>query len=83
LVDRAQPAPSDARFGAEVTVRNLAGAVRSYRIVGVDEADASRSAIAFVAPLARALLGKRVGDVALVVTPAGEDELEILAIRYD
>ncbi|HYQ16140.1 MAG TPA: GreA/GreB family elongation factor [Polyangiaceae bacterium] len=82
LVRSEEQPQTEARFGAEVTVKNLAGAVRSYRIVGVDEADASRSALAFVAPLARALLGKSVGDVALVSTPAGDDELEILAIRY-
>lgn len=73
----------EARFGATVTVQNEAGLVRRYRIVGVDEADAARSALAFTAPLARALLGKRVGDVAQVTTPGGEDELEILAISYD
>jgi transcription elongation factor GreB len=49
----------------------------------VDEADPTRGALAFVAPLARALLGKRVGDVAVVSTPASEEELEVLAIAYD
>jgi transcription elongation factor GreB len=83
LVTSDQQPRDEVRFGAEVTVKNLAGSVRSYRIVGVDEADAARSALAFVAPLARALLGKRVGDVAAVVTPAGEDELEVLSIVYD
>jgi len=83
LVHPDQQPRDEARFGAEVTVRNLAGAVRSYRIVGVDEADAGRAALAFTAPLARALLGKRVGEAAPVSTPAGEDELEILAISYD
>lgn len=83
LVDAAQQPRDEARFGAEVTVKNLAGALRRYRIVGVDEADAARASVAFVAPLARALLGKRVGDVAPVSTPAGDDELEILAISYE
>jgi transcription elongation factor GreB len=83
LVRSEQQPRDEARFGAAVTVKNLAGAVRTYRIVGVDEADAARSALAFVAPLARALLGTHVGDVARVTTPAGEDELEVLAISYD
>jgi transcription elongation factor GreB len=83
VVHSEQQPRDEARFGAEITVRNRSGVVRSYRIVGIDEADAGRSSLAFVAPLARALLGKRVGDVALVATPAGEDELEVLAIRYD
>lgn len=83
LVERALQPRDQVRFGARVTVRNGSGDERSYRIVGVDEADASSGAIAFVAPLARALLGKRIGEVELVSTPAGEDELEVLAIDYD
>jgi transcription elongation factor GreB len=73
----------EVRFGAKVTVRSGAGAERTYRLVGVDEADAERGLLAFVSPLARALLGKRVGEVALVSTPAGEDELEIARILYE
>ena len=78
----AQP-QDEVRFGALVRVRSGSGKERSYRIVGVDEADAAQGAIAFVAPLARSLLGKRVGETAPVSTPAGEDELEVLAIHYD
>lgn len=81
LVDMAEQARDEVRFGATVTVESDAGEER-YRIVGVDEADAARGRIAFIAPLARALLGKQVGDVALVRTPAGEAELEVVAIDY-
>jgi transcription elongation factor GreB len=82
LVDpRTQP-QDEVRFGASVRLRSESGLERSYRIVGVDEANAAQGAIAFVAPLARSLLGKRVGDACLVKTPAGEDELELLEIRY-
>jgi transcription elongation factor GreB len=82
LVDpRAQPR-DEVRFGASVTLRSESGVERRYRIVGVDEADAAQGAIAFVAPLARSLLGKRVGDVCVVKTPLGEDELEVLSISY-
>jgi len=83
LVDSRLQPKAEVRFGATVDVRDLAGNTRQYRIVGVDEANAAAGAIAFVAPLARALLGKQVGDAAIVKTPAGEDELEILAISYD
>lgn len=83
LVDTALQPRGEVRFGAKIRVRNEAGNERTYRIVGVDEADAANGAVAFVAPLARSLLGKRVGDAALVRTPAGEDELEVLAIDYD
>jgi transcription elongation factor GreB len=74
--------PSEIRFGARVTVRSPAGAERTYQIVGVDEADAGAGRIAFIAPLARALLGKRAGESALVHTPHGEEELEIVRLEY-
>ncbi len=70
------------RFGAHVTLSDEEDAVRSYSIVGVDEADASRGLIAFTAPLARALLGKRVGESARVRTPRQDQELTVTAIDY-
>lgn len=76
------PEPRDEiRFGATVTVDGDGG-VRRYQIVGVDEADAARGKLAFVSPLARALLGTRVGDTARFRAPRGEAELEIIAVEY-
>lgn len=72
----------EVRFGAQVTVRTSAGAERRYEIVGVDEADAAAGRIAFVAPLARALLGRRAGDLVVLRTPRGEEELEIVLVSY-
>lgn len=72
----------EVRFGAAVTVRDEAGKEREYRIVGVDEAKPAQGTIAFVSPLARALLGKKVGDVASVRTPRGDEELEIVRVDY-
>jgi transcription elongation factor GreB len=75
------PAPRDhVRFGATVTVRSAGGGERTYEVVGVDEADIATGRVAFVAPLARALLGKRVGDVVTLRTPRGEEELEVVSI---
>ena len=54
----------------------------TIRIVGVDEADAERGDISWVAPVARALLGARVGDLRRVRTPAGLEEMEVVAIAY-
>jgi len=83
LVDpRSQPHDC-VRFGARVRVRHESGAESEYRVVGVDEADASVGLLAFSAPLARALLGKRVGEVAVLQTPRASDELEVLDIAYD
>src|SRR5206468_1463880 len=73
LVPWPSEAPHEVRFGARVTVRNPAGELRTYQIVGVDEANAGEGRIAFVAPLARALLGKRAGEAALMRTPQGEE----------
>ena len=80
------PPPADrdeVRFGATVTTRDENGAARVVSIVGVDESDPAADLVAFVAPLARALLGHRVGDVVTVRTPRGEDRLEIVSVDYD
>lgn len=80
------PAPADrdeVRFGARVTLRGPSGELREIQIVGVDEADPAAGLIAFVAPLARALLGQRTGDSVAVRTPGGTEELEIVSVDYD
>jgi transcription elongation factor GreB len=83
LVDpRSQPRDC-VRFGAWVRVRHASGTPAEYRIVGVDEADPGAGLLAFSSPLARALLGKRVGDVALLQTPRSSDELEVLEMGYE
>jgi transcription elongation GreA/GreB family factor len=64
-------------FGSTVTFRRGDGRVQTYRIVGEDEADPKAGMISFVSPVARLLMGKVVGDVALV---SGQ-EIEIVAIR--
>lgn len=82
----AAPPPADRdviRFGARVTLRGSDGEVRQVQLVGVDEADAASGRIAFVAPLARALLGRRVGEMATVRAPGGAEDLEVVAIAYD
>jgi transcription elongation factor GreB len=65
-----------------VRVRHESGKESEYAIVGVDEADPVSGRLAFTAPLSRALLGKRVGEVVLLATPRLSEELEILALRY-
>ncbi len=70
------------RFGASVGVEDEGGA-RRFRIVGVDEADPAQGTIAFVSPLARALLGHRAGDTVVFRAPGGEQQLEITAVEYE
>lgn len=72
-----RPASNDVvAFGATVRFSRDDGREQSYRIVGEDEADPKAGTISYVAPVARALTGKSVGDVVTV----GNQELEILAI---
>ena len=79
LVNPSDHPRDEVRFGARVTVRGETGE-RTYEIVGVNEADVEEGRIAFTAPFARALLGKRVGDEVTLRTPRGEEDLEVLAI---
>ncbi|WP_298620801.1 transcription elongation factor GreB [uncultured Zoogloea sp.] len=70
-------------FGATVTVCDVDGdAEQTYQIVGVDEANASEGRISWIAPLSRALLKAREGDVVRFASPAGLREIEVLEIRY-
>lgn len=75
--------PSDrVAFGARVEVVDDAGHEHRYRIVGEDEADPERGLISWVSPLARALHGARVGDSVVWKRPAGDANVEVLAIEY-
>ncbi len=70
-------------FGAWVTLFNLNDeAEHTYRIVGKDELEPSKGYISWVSPLAKAMLGKGLGDVVRVQTPKGEEEFEVIDIRY-
>jgi transcription elongation factor GreB len=70
------------RFGATVELADDDDERRIITLVGEDEADASNGQISWSAPIARALIGAKVGDERLVRLPAGEKSYEILAIRY-
>jgi len=75
--------PDSVRFGVTVDLEDAdSGETVSYRIVGEDEADLARGEISITSPVARALLGKEVGDSVSVRVPKGSRELEILEIRY-
>ncbi len=74
-------AREEVRFGAIVTVRRD-GAEQTFQIVGVDEAVQRDDAVAFTAPVARAVNGKRAGETATLQTPRGEEPLAIVAVAY-
>jgi transcription elongation GreA/GreB family factor len=67
---------SEVRFGSTVTIEREDGRRQTYRIVGEDEADPSMGTLSYVSPVAQALMGKQVGDVA----QAGTSEVTITNI---
>ncbi len=69
-------------FGATVTYADAAGDERTITIKGIDEADNQRGEVSWISPIARALLRARVGDVLPLATPAGMQEIEVLAVVY-
>jgi transcription elongation factor GreB len=71
------------RFGATVTVRDRSGEEERYRIVGIDEVDVDRDWVSWRSPIATALLNARLGQRVRFRVPAGERELEIVAIAYE
>ncbi len=71
-------------FGATVDVyEDETDEEHTFQIVGEDEADIKRGLISVSSPIARALIGKSVDDVAVVETPKGARELEIVDVRYE
>lgn len=77
-----QHARDQVRFGATVELADGDDERRSFTIIGDDEADASSGKVGWSAPLARALIGARVGDERIVRLPAGEKTYEVIAISY-
>jgi transcription elongation factor GreA len=84
VIDPSKLAGDQVVFGATVKVvdqeteREL-----TYRLVGEPESDIKRRLISVTSPLARGLIGKRVGDVAVVQSPGGPREYEIVEILFD
>lgn len=70
-------------FGATVELEDEdSGTAVTYQIVGEDEADLKLGLINVSSPIARALIGKEEGDVAVVMAPGGERSYEIVAVKY-
>ena len=71
-------------FGATVDLEDSeSGDKVTYQIVGDDEADIKAGKISVSSPIARALIGRNVGDMATVAAPGGAREYEILDVRYE
>ncbi|GAB4355518.1 MAG: transcription elongation factor GreA [Kiloniellaceae bacterium] len=83
VIDVASLNGSTVKFGATVTlVDEDTEAETAYQLVGEMEADVKEGRLSITAPLARALIGKEVGDSVEVMTPAGSKAYEILKVQY-
>jgi len=70
-------------FGATVTYARRSGEEDTVRIVGIDETDPANHYVSWISPIARALIKAREGDSVSLRTPGGDEELEILEVRYE
>lgn len=83
VIDPAAQPHTEVRFGATVTLHPKTGPDRQLTIVGVDEADVTHGRIAFTAPIARAIQGKRIGDSVSMRTMKDEVLYVVTAIEYE
>ena len=74
--------PVNVVFGTTVTVEDDEGEQHNFQIVGEDEADIALNTVSFASPLAKALIGHKVGDSVRWKRPAGDLNLEIIHITY-
>jgi transcription elongation factor GreA len=83
VIDPVKLSGSRVSFGATVVLSNLDTEDEvTYQIVGAEESNVNEGLISISAPLARALIGKQVGDEAKVVLPAGERHYEIVDVKF-
>ena len=82
LVDPKTQSHDTVLFGATVEVEDEEGNRHAFHIVGEDEADATINKVSWVSPLAKSLIGHKVGDSVVWQRPAGNLNLEILDIHY-
>lgn len=82
LLTKPDAASSQALFGATVTVEDEEGEQHSYEIVGEDEADIKANKVSWTSPLAKALIGHKIGESVIWQRPAGNANLEIIKISY-
>jgi transcription elongation factor GreB len=82
LVDPTDQDKNTILFGAHVVVEDEAGIHQTFIIVGEDEANMAERKVSYVSPIARALIGKKIGDNVIWKRPAGDIELTILNINY-
>ena len=70
-------------FGATVTYADRKGEEHTVRIVGQDELDPARNYVSWISPVARALIKAKEGDTVTLRKPGGDEEIEIVEVRYE
>lgn len=83
LVNLGEQPHDEIRFGATVTLK-IGNSVKcqTYQLVGVDEADISKNKISFISPIARILIGKKIGEQAILKLAKEDRVFEIMGINY-
>ena len=82
LITRPDANADQVLFGATVTVEDEEGDSQTYEIVGEDEADIKANKVSWTSPLAKALIGHKVGENVVWARPVGNTALEIIKINY-
>ena len=84
VIDTSKLSGETVRFGATVMVADEdTDEEITYKIVGSHEADIDAGRLSITAPLARALIGKTIGDSVAVITPGGDKSYEVCDVRFD
>jgi transcription elongation factor GreA len=83
VIDPTKLSGTRVRFGATVSIEDSESSEKhTYAIVGENEADIKRGRISIVAPVARAMIGKEVGETFTVQSPKGKREYEIISVQW-
>lgn len=82
IVAKPDPNAKQVLFGATVTVEDDEGEQHTYAVVGEDEADIKANKVSWTSPIAKALIGHKVGENVIWARPAGNANLEIINISY-
>jgi transcription elongation factor GreB len=87
VVDPGSQPADEVRFGATVTLKTISGGkpgtIRKFTIVGVDEANVAEGKIAFVAPIARAVQGAKVGQNVTLKLGRTDEVVEVTGVTYE
>lgn len=83
IIDLSEQPENEIRFGARVSFKiDSDSKLQTYQIVGVDEANIAKRKIAFTSPIAKILIDKKVGDIAILQLEKSQRKFDIVAIKY-